>query len=168
MTIGVQQPTPGELEGGCMTERERRTRSGGTEDNVAQQAPLRVLCTRTLLCARCVHKKRTSGEDGENGGPAIGRFYRGVRSAPYPYSRADRRVLDSSVLLAPKTSIARRKCRFTVSREIDKRSAISRRVRPSARSCKTSRSRGVRVAMISTGLRFSPAPLSSGVVSNRS
>jgi hypothetical protein len=39
------------------------------------------------------------------------------------------------VLLATKTSIARRKCRFTVSREMDKRSAISRRVRPSARSC---------------------------------
>jgi hypothetical protein len=66
-----------------MTERERRTRSGGKEDNVPQQAPLRVLCTRTLLCARCVHKKRTSGEDGENGGPAIGRLYRGkVRSLP--------------------------------------------------------------------------------------
>src|SRR5215210_6365650 len=43
----------------------------------------------------------------------------GVRCAPYPCSRADRRVLDSSVLLAPKTSIARRKCRFTVSREMD-------------------------------------------------
>jgi hypothetical protein len=37
MTIGVEQPTPGELEGGRMTERERRTRSGGTEDNVRDE-----------------------------------------------------------------------------------------------------------------------------------
>ncbi len=37
MRIGVQQPTPGELEGEPMTERERRTRSGGTEDNVRDE-----------------------------------------------------------------------------------------------------------------------------------
>jgi hypothetical protein len=38
MRIGVEQPTPGELEGGRMTERERRrTRSGGTEDNVGDE-----------------------------------------------------------------------------------------------------------------------------------
>jgi len=37
MTIEVQQPTPGELEGARMTERERRTRSGGTEDNVGDE-----------------------------------------------------------------------------------------------------------------------------------
>jgi hypothetical protein len=37
MTIGVEQPTPGELEGGRMSERERRTRSGGTEDNVGDE-----------------------------------------------------------------------------------------------------------------------------------
>jgi hypothetical protein len=33
----VEQPTQGELEGGSMTERERRTRSGGTEDNVRDE-----------------------------------------------------------------------------------------------------------------------------------
>jgi hypothetical protein len=33
----VEQPTPGELEGGRMTKRERRTRSGGTEDNVRDE-----------------------------------------------------------------------------------------------------------------------------------
>ena len=37
MRIAVQQPTPGELEGEPMTERERRTRSGGTEDNVRDE-----------------------------------------------------------------------------------------------------------------------------------
>jgi hypothetical protein len=38
MRIGVEQPTPGELEGGRMTERERRrTGSGGTEDNVGDE-----------------------------------------------------------------------------------------------------------------------------------
>jgi len=37
MTIEVQQPTPGELEGARMTERERRTPSGGTEDNVGDE-----------------------------------------------------------------------------------------------------------------------------------
>ena len=38
MRIGVEQPTPGELEGGRMTERERhRTGSGGTEDNVRDE-----------------------------------------------------------------------------------------------------------------------------------
>ena len=37
MRIGVQQPTPGELEREPMTERERRTRSGGTEDNVRDE-----------------------------------------------------------------------------------------------------------------------------------
>ena len=39
MTIGVEQPTPGELlEGEPMTERERRrTGSGGTEDNVGDE-----------------------------------------------------------------------------------------------------------------------------------
>jgi hypothetical protein len=38
MTIGVEQPTPGELlEGESMSERERRTRSGGTEDNVRDE-----------------------------------------------------------------------------------------------------------------------------------
>jgi hypothetical protein len=37
MTIGVEQPTPGELEGARMSERERRTRSGGTEDNVRDE-----------------------------------------------------------------------------------------------------------------------------------
>jgi hypothetical protein len=38
MTIGVEQTTPGELlEGESMTERERRTRSGGTEDNVGDE-----------------------------------------------------------------------------------------------------------------------------------
>jgi hypothetical protein len=37
MRIGVQQPTPGDLEGEPMTERERRTRSGGTEDNVGDE-----------------------------------------------------------------------------------------------------------------------------------
>jgi hypothetical protein len=37
MRIAVQQPTPGELEGERMTERERRTRSGGTEDNVRDE-----------------------------------------------------------------------------------------------------------------------------------
>jgi hypothetical protein len=38
MRIGVEQPTPGELEGVRMTERERRrTRSGGTEDNVGDE-----------------------------------------------------------------------------------------------------------------------------------
>jgi hypothetical protein len=34
MRIAVQQPTPGDLEGEPMSERERRTRSGGTQDNV--------------------------------------------------------------------------------------------------------------------------------------
>jgi hypothetical protein len=37
MTIGVEQLTPGELEGGRMTEREGRTGSGGTEDNVRDE-----------------------------------------------------------------------------------------------------------------------------------
>ena len=37
MTIAVQQPTPGDLEGGRMTERERRKGSGGTEDNVRDE-----------------------------------------------------------------------------------------------------------------------------------
>jgi len=38
---------------------------------------------RSPTLTRNVHKKRTSGEDGENGGPAIGRLYRGkVRSLP--------------------------------------------------------------------------------------
>ena len=37
MRIGVEQLTQGELEGGRMTERERRTRSGGTEDNVRDE-----------------------------------------------------------------------------------------------------------------------------------
>jgi hypothetical protein len=38
MRIGVEQPTPGELEGARMTERERRrTGSGGTEDNVGDE-----------------------------------------------------------------------------------------------------------------------------------
>ena len=37
MRIGVEQPTPGELEGERMTERERRTGSGGTEDNVRDE-----------------------------------------------------------------------------------------------------------------------------------
>jgi hypothetical protein len=38
MRIGVEQPTPGELEGARMTERERRrTGSGGTEDNVRDE-----------------------------------------------------------------------------------------------------------------------------------
>jgi hypothetical protein len=38
MKIGVQLPTPGELlEGEPMTEREPRTRSGGTEDNVGDE-----------------------------------------------------------------------------------------------------------------------------------
>jgi hypothetical protein len=37
MKIGVEQLTPGELEGERMTERERRTRSGGTEDNVGDE-----------------------------------------------------------------------------------------------------------------------------------
>ena len=37
MTIGVEQPTPGELEGESMSERERRTPSGGTEDNVGDE-----------------------------------------------------------------------------------------------------------------------------------
>jgi hypothetical protein len=33
----VEQLTQGELEGGRTTERERRTRSGGTEDNVRDE-----------------------------------------------------------------------------------------------------------------------------------
>ena len=37
MSIGVQQSTPGELEGARMTERERRMGSGGTEDNVRDE-----------------------------------------------------------------------------------------------------------------------------------
>jgi hypothetical protein len=37
MRIGVEQPTPGELGGEHMTERERRTGSGGTEDNVGDE-----------------------------------------------------------------------------------------------------------------------------------
>jgi hypothetical protein len=38
MRIGVEQSTPGELEGARMTERERRrTGSGGTEDNVGDE-----------------------------------------------------------------------------------------------------------------------------------
>jgi hypothetical protein len=37
MRIGVEQPTPGDLEGGRMTERERRKGSGGTEDNVGDE-----------------------------------------------------------------------------------------------------------------------------------
>jgi hypothetical protein len=38
MRIGVEQSTPGDLEGARMTERERRrTRSGGTEDNVGDE-----------------------------------------------------------------------------------------------------------------------------------
>ena len=37
MRIGVQQPTPGELEGERMSERERRTPSGGIEDNVRDE-----------------------------------------------------------------------------------------------------------------------------------
>ena len=37
MRIGVEKPTPGELEGGRMGESERRTRSGGTEDNVREE-----------------------------------------------------------------------------------------------------------------------------------
>jgi hypothetical protein len=37
MRIGVEKPTPGELEGGRMSESERRTRSGGTEDNVREE-----------------------------------------------------------------------------------------------------------------------------------
>jgi hypothetical protein len=37
MRIGVEQLAQGELEGGRMTERERRTRSGGTEDNVRDE-----------------------------------------------------------------------------------------------------------------------------------
>jgi hypothetical protein len=38
MRIGVEQPTPGELEGARMTERERRRKgSGGTEDNVGDE-----------------------------------------------------------------------------------------------------------------------------------
>ena len=37
MRIGVEKPTPGELEGRRMSERERRTRSGGTEDNVREE-----------------------------------------------------------------------------------------------------------------------------------
>ena len=35
--IGVEHPTRGELEGERMTERERRTGSGGTEDNVGDE-----------------------------------------------------------------------------------------------------------------------------------
>ena len=37
MRIGVEQPTPGDLEGGRMIERERRKGSGGTEDNVGDE-----------------------------------------------------------------------------------------------------------------------------------
>jgi hypothetical protein len=37
MKIAVQQPTPGDLEGGPMSERERRTRSGRTQDNVRDE-----------------------------------------------------------------------------------------------------------------------------------
>ena len=37
MRIAVQQPTPGDLEGEPMSERERRTRSGGTQDNVRDE-----------------------------------------------------------------------------------------------------------------------------------
>jgi hypothetical protein len=37
MRIGVEQSTPGDLEGVHMTGRERRTGSGGTEDNVGDE-----------------------------------------------------------------------------------------------------------------------------------
>jgi hypothetical protein len=37
MRIGVEQPTPGELKGARMSERERHTGSGGTEDNVRDE-----------------------------------------------------------------------------------------------------------------------------------
>jgi hypothetical protein len=38
LRIGVEQSTPGDLEGEHMSERERRrTRSGGTEDNVGDE-----------------------------------------------------------------------------------------------------------------------------------
>ena len=82
------------------------------------------LCTPRLDYPTIVHKKAPAGRMGRTPGLLL-RILPDGFWVPYPYSRAERRLPVSSVLLASKASSAWRKCRFTVPRETDKRLAIS-------------------------------------------